>query len=193
MRLESIPCPLCAHPLFDIVYQGVDSSFGRLPDSTRSYYPTASKGTLLNRVVRCKACGFVYTNPREHREDILNKYEFYVDPLYVSEEDSRRKNARRIIAHLEKQRRPPGRWLDVGCSAGFLLHEAKRAGWDAFGLEPSRWASEFARVHLNLNVVKGNMEDLGRYPHRHFDVVSMIVVLAHVIEPVRVISEIHRI
>jgi len=193
IRLEPISCPLCDHPSFDIVYEGIASADDCFVNSDESYYPTASKGRLVNQVVRCKGCQFVYTNPREHHLDIIKKYHDYVDPIYVSEEISRRRNARRIVNYVKEFTSPPGRWLDVGCSVGFFLDEVRKAGWDVSGIEPSRWASEFAREQLKLDVCTGPVEDLGGYPDNYYDVVSMVVVLAHLIQPVKVISEVRRI
>ena len=194
IRLEYISCPLCDHPSFDIIYKGITSINNCSASSDKSYYPTSSKGNMVNQVVRCKRCRLVYTNPREKQHDIIRKYQHYVDHTYVSEELSRRKNARKIINYVKKEgAQSPGRWLDVGCSVGFCVDELRAAGWDAYGIESSRWASYFARDLLKLNVKTGQVEHLAEYPANYFDVVSMIVVLAHVIEPVKVISEIRRV
>ena len=191
-RLEYINCPFCESPTFDIVYKGVNCIKDHV-SNLEYYYPTATKGNLVNQVVKCRGCQFVYTNPRENHVDILGKYHDYIDNRYLSEEISRRKNAQRILNYVMEFSSPPGCWLDVGCSAGFFLDEVRKAGWEAFGLEPSKWASDFARDKLKLNVFRGEVEDLKEYPDNSFDVVSMVVVLAHVIRPVQVISEIKRV
>ena len=36
-------------------------------------------------------------------------------------------------------------WCDLGCWVGFLVSEAERRGWRASGVEPSRFASDYAR------------------------------------------------
>ena len=192
-HLEYIACPLCGENEFTPVYEGITEAEKNIHHSAESYYPTAAKGKLVNQVVSCRVCGFVYTNPREDRQDILKKYRNYVDPAYLSEEKSRRWNARRLIKYIEKFTAPPGRWLDMGCSAGFFVDEVQKSGWEAYGKEQSLWASNYARNTLGVNVANGCIEELQEYPDNYFDVVSMVLVLAHVIDPASVISEISRV
>jgi SAM-dependent methyltransferase len=70
---------------------------------------------------------------------------------YVAEEAGQRHTANEILARVERFR-APGRILDLGCWVGFLLSEAQRRGWEAVGVEPSDWASSFARVRHGLDV-----------------------------------------
>ena len=193
MRLEFIDCPICGHPSHRVLYKGIAKIEERVWNVDEAYMPTASKGRLVNRVVRCTRCRFVFTNPREHREDILRQYHGYVDRRYIQEEASRRLNARRLLGFVSQFAGPPGSWLDIGCSAGFLLDEARRAGWEPYGVEPSKWAAGYARDRLGLRVTTGEVEDLGQFPNNTFDVISMVVVLAHVIDPIKVMSEVRRV
>ena len=47
--------------------------------------------------------------------------------------------------------------LDLGCWVGFLLDEARRRGWSVTGVEPSEFASRFARERLGLDVREGGL------------------------------------
>ena len=71
--------------------------------------------------------------------------------------------------------------LDVGCGYGNHLELAASLGWECFGIEPSDHAREIAIKRLgNRAFIVKNAEEL--IPHL-FDVVLMLDVIEHVIEP----------
>jgi 2-polyprenyl-3-methyl-5-hydroxy-6-metoxy-1,4-benzoquinol methylase len=80
--------------------------------------------------------------------------------------------------------------LDVGCGNGDFPELAKRAGWEAFGVELSEHAAAFARSK-GLNVVCGTLETAG-YAAGFFDVITMWDVLEHLDHPRRAVEEAHR-
>ena len=41
------------------------------------------------------------------------------------------------------------------------IEQARAAGWDAEGVEPSRWAASYARDQLHLPVREGTLESAG--------------------------------
>lgn len=83
----------------------------------------------------------------------------------------------------------PGRVLDVGAAAGFVLQGLADAGWQGVGLEPNAAMAAHARGVLGLDVRVGTLEapgDLraddpgaGDGAHPGFDLVAMIQVVAH--------------
>jgi 2-polyprenyl-3-methyl-5-hydroxy-6-metoxy-1,4-benzoquinol methylase len=79
--------------------------------------------------------------------------------------------------------------LDIGCGAGGFLELAKREGWEAFGVDPSDIAVNFARGK-GLNVICGTLQTAG-YAPGSFDVVTMWDVLEHLADPRRAIEEAH--
>ena len=74
----------------------------------------------------------------------------------------------------------PGRVLDVGAAAGFLLAGFRESGWSGSGVEPNDRMAEHARSQLGLNVRTGILESLPR--HEQYDVISMIQVLSHFVD-----------
>ncbi len=134
-------------------------------------------------IVQCRQCGLVYTNPRLDRHDILDTYEAVEDPLYVEEREGRVLTFEHHLKPLERLTGPPaGRpLLDVGCHTGVFVELAARHGWDAWGVEPSRWAVERAQGR-GLHVIPGTLETAG-LPEAHFDVVTMWDVIEHLTDP----------
>jgi SAM-dependent methyltransferase len=86
---------------------------------------------------------------------------------------------------------PPGRLLEVGSAAGWLLKHAADRGWEARGVELSREAVDHARS-LGLEVVHGDLI-AAALPASYFDLVYMGDVLEHVSDPRAVLAEVARV
>jgi SAM-dependent methyltransferase len=103
------------------------------------------------------------------------------DVEYVDEEEGQRATARTILDRLEEHV-PPGRLLDLGCWVGFLMSEATKRGWTAKGVEPSAWASTYAREQLGLDVVNDDLMTAS-LPEGGFDAVVLGDVIEHLPNP----------
>ena len=100
---------------------------------------------------------------------------------YVEEEEGQRETARALLERLAAAV-PPGRILDLGCWVGFLLAEARAQGWEGVGVEPSEFASAYARDRLGLDVRTQRILDASFEP-RSFDAVVMADVIEHLPRP----------
>lgn len=82
-----------------------------------------------------------------------------------------------------------GRLLDVGAATGILVKEALRLGYDAQGVEPSRYLQKCAEAR-EIPVL------LGVLPHESlggpFDIATLIDVIEHVSDPVGLLREIRQ-
>jgi SAM-dependent methyltransferase len=108
-------------------------------------------------------------------------YAEVAEAAYVEEEAGQRATAARALERIERHVRP-GTICDLGCWVGFLLSEAQRRGWDAQGVEPSRFAAAFARERHGLDVRTGTLETV-ELPSEHFDAVVMGDVIEHLPDP----------
>ena len=86
--------------------------------------------------------------------------------------------ARYRMDFLEGVQSTPGRILDVGCGDGHTLAEAKRRGWNAFGVDLVADAVETAVSKYGLDVRRATLEESG-LPERSFDAVVTTHVLEH--------------
>jgi SAM-dependent methyltransferase len=100
---------------------------------------------------------------------------------YIEEERGQRTTARESLARIECYR-APGRLLDLGCWVGFLLDEARNRGWDTMGLEPSEFASSFARERFGLDVRTTDLFS-AELDRRCFDAVVLGDVIEHLRDP----------
>jgi SAM-dependent methyltransferase len=140
--------------------------------------PTTKEfGTALSDIVRCPACGHMQLDVFPSEAELEAAYADAASDDYVEEEDGQRESARRMLAKVERHV-PPGRLLDVGPWVGFYMAEAEQRGWQATGVEPSTFASAYARDRLGLDV---RTDDLFRadLPSAGFDAVLMGDVLEH--------------
>lgn len=142
------------------------------------------------RLVRCKACDLAFiTNPPDAAG---------IAALYTAKADyhdelldpaSRPFGRMRGIArqHVAMLRRSTGgaqglSVLDIGCSSGLFLDEARKAGFAVRGAEISPESSAFAREHFGLPVHTGDWRDAG-YADASFDVVTLFDVIEHLADP----------
>ncbi len=150
--------------------------------------PTTDRfGSALSDIVRCVRCGHMQLAALPISADLLEEYADAESMDYVAEEAGQRETARTTLQTLERHG-ARGALLDVGCWVGFLLDEARLRGWDGVGLEPSRFASEFARVRLGLDVRTANLFDVELEPGR-FDAAVLADVLEHFPDPGAALDE----
>ncbi|HUR87402.1 MAG TPA: class I SAM-dependent methyltransferase [Solirubrobacteraceae bacterium] len=156
--------------------------------------PTTDRfGTALADLVRCPRCGHRQTDPMPADAVLERAYAGAASEDYIEEEAGQRETARRALERIEANLSPvpiPGNGgprhrtlLDLGCWVGFLLAEAVGRGWDAVGVEPSEFASAYARDRLGLDVRTGDLLTTP-LPERHFDAIVMGDVIEHLPRPV---------
>ncbi|MDP2712905.1 MAG: class I SAM-dependent methyltransferase [Solirubrobacteraceae bacterium] len=156
--------------------------------------PTTDRfGTALADIVRCTTCGHRQTDPMPADAVLERAYAGAASEDYVTEESGQRETARRVLTRIEARLTPvpiPATnggprhrtLLDLGCWVGFLLSEATERGWDAVGVEPSGFASQFARDRLGLDVRTGGLFDT-ELPLGAYDAIVLGDVIEHLPRP----------
>jgi SAM-dependent methyltransferase len=124
----------------------------------------------------------IYENPRFPAETIVQGYMASDDAGHDSQYAMRVLSFHRALQKLARHIPPPGaRVLDIGTAGGAFLDAAARFGYDAHGLEPSRYLVEKGKQR-GLKIEQGIIED-HTYPEHSFDMVCLWDVLEHVPEP----------
>lgn len=134
-------------------------------------------------IQRCLKCGVLYTSPRPCDEEILEGYSRMEDEGFAAETEARERTYRRLLRQIAALRSgPPGRILDAGCSTGVFMKEARAAGWQTEGIEPSAWAAGRAREAFGLKIHECTVS---RAPveSEAFDVVTAWDVIEHMLDP----------
>lgn len=152
--------------------------------------PTTSNfGTALSDIVRCQACGHMQLDPMPTRELLARSYAVAASEHYAEEEIGQRATARMALQRIEQRTSARGTLLDLGCWLGFLLAEARDRGWHTLGVEPSEFASRYARETLRLEVMTGDLFDAALNT-TSFNAITMGDVIEHLPAPVDALAHV---
>jgi SAM-dependent methyltransferase len=139
-------------------------------------------GSALADIVRCPGCGHMQLDPMPDEAMLTRAYAETESDAYIEEEAGQRATARAVLGRIEAYAPPGGALLDLGCWVGFLLAEARDRGWRTLGVEPSEFGSAYAREHLGLEVITGDL--LNAVPaEARFDAVALGDVIEHLPNP----------
>lgn len=163
-----ISCPLCSKDNFREIYNRQD-----------------------NRIVRCWECGFMYQNPRSEKLiDRANEEGYYQREYLTAAAPHKKLFEEKFDEFLSAQN--PGKVLDVGCATGQFLDVAKDRGWQAEGIDVSKWACNYLTERGYQDIYNCTLEESG-FAENSFDAVHMSHVLEHIPAPALFLGEVHRI
>lgn len=146
-------------------------------------------------IYRCNHCGLQRTTPRPTPNTIGNYYPTDYAP-YHSQADTKSgsmrvvKNWLKPMLGLRSRVLPPvrtGRMLELGCSSGNYMQEARNAGWQVEGIEFSPEAASVARGK-GFSVRVGAIEEM-EPTGTDYDLITAWMVLEHLHEPVSVLRK----
>lgn len=137
------------------------------------------------KLIKCTNCTHVFFDTIPSDKDLLNHYNQYPEISNVHE--LTKKNYRKILTSLEKYKKT-GNILDFGCSEGHFLEEAKKFGWNVYGVE---------LIDRCINVCKRKGIQILSYDEfinvddGFFDVITALEVIEHLSSPHDFIKKVH--
>lgn len=167
---EEIDCPVCDNNAFTPLFKKDNEPF-----------------------VRCDHCSLVLINPRPVFQQVLETYDNDYSRSYAKKADKKIKRSLRRVNLIKKDYKAGGRWLDVGCSAGFVVKAAIDSGFEAYGVDVEAWGIEYGKETLNLENISAGMLEEQNYPDNFFDVISLYDVIEHVPDLNSLVGELKRI
>jgi 2-polyprenyl-3-methyl-5-hydroxy-6-metoxy-1,4-benzoquinol methylase len=182
---EATRCPLCNNPTFKVIYPS------RYPQQiTREellqLYSSSSDHKLMDQMVECSRCSFLYLNPRIREDIILASYSNAVDPVFMQQNPMRVATFKRSLNQvLRRYHITPdkSKWvLDIGCAGGAFPKAASDAGFSVIGIEPSTWLCEAGKKAYGLDLRPGIFEK-DQFPDKHFTMITLWDVLEHLTDP----------
>ncbi|MCX5716024.1 MAG: methyltransferase domain-containing protein [Candidatus Omnitrophica bacterium] len=185
--LSDVKCNLCGKDHYKVLYKAETG----VKTSGKKYFITDSERSMPERIVKCLGCGLTYVTPRERTEEVSSSYINMMAEEYRREEPGRRASARIILKRLDSLKKK-GRILDVGCATGFLLSEAKKDGWEIYGVELSRWCVDYAKKNLDIDIFCGFLKEAG-FTNNFFDAIILQDTIEHLEDPKATLIEIRRI
>ena len=137
------------------------------------------------RIFWCRACRSFFVDPFPDPTTLQASYDSsaseFQSKYFESFQDLRSKSFARGLQVLSALGRR-GTLLDVGTGLGFFLTQARRAGWEAEGLELSDKMARYARQTLQLPVQVGTVEEAS-FANAPYAVVTLWDVLEHLTHP----------
>lgn len=145
--LETVSCDICGSNSFQVLYK-------------KEGFP----------IVECRDCGLVQVNPRLSPRALMEKV--YTESYFTadtgvggsdhfgSEAPGRRAKAKRDLAWMAAHGITGGRLVEVGSAGGFFVDEARKAGFEASGIEPEAGAARHGQEVLGLPITHGSWEKI---------------------------------
>jgi len=174
-------CNMCGSPVLD------HKILGRRLNQSQGSNPRAKTG-ITTTVSKCSRCDLVYANPQPIPLNIQAHYgvspESYWAENYFTAGDQYFQyeiGKAKELLHFQ----PGMRSLDIGAGLGKAMVALAKAGFDAYGFEPSSQFHERAVNKMGIDHGKlrlGTIEQM-EYPSNHFDFISFGAVLEHLYSP----------
>ncbi len=144
--------------------------------------------TIHYRLVRCRTCGLVRSDPAADQASLSELYgRSSFD--YATEVPNLRRTYGRYLARAKARSRGVS-LLEIGCGNGFMLEEALAQGYqEVRGVEPSQKAIEAAAPAVSAFIVPDIMK-AGLFEPAQFDTVCMFQVFDHLPEPGTLLEEV---
>ena len=178
---EITHCEMCGDPV-----EG-HKVLGQRLNATQGLKPKRKTGISVS-VKKCRKCQLIYSSPQPIPFDIQDHYgitpESYWEseyfewaPDYFSGEIQILKKITQIKQGMKS--------LDIGAGMGKAMLSLTNAGFDAYGIEPSKSFYERVLSKMNISPEKlrlGKIEDM-EYEENFFDFISFAAVFEHLYHP----------
>lgn len=145
------------------------------------------------RMTECQRCGVVTPLPYPTVHEINSFYSSQMRPndweienyVRLDLNDKAIAGTRRVAKQITALHGGPGRLLEVGCAAGWILKAAQEVGWTVKGVEGAPKFSDFARNDLGLDIFPGLISEIDCSSWPVFDVIVAFDVFEHLHDPVQ--------
>jgi SAM-dependent methyltransferase len=189
MKLNKVFCPICGQKNnFNIVYPA-NFKFSDL--NVRIFSARRLPDKIHYRLVKCKKCGLVRSNPVA---DIKHLNKLYQRSLMTYDEEINNlvttyiKSIRPILNKLPKD----AKILEIGCGSAFVLKALYKLGYkNLYGIEPSTNAikkvdSKIVK-NIKINILKPKL-----FPKDSFDFIFFFQTFDHIPNPNQFLKECYR-
>ncbi len=179
--LEKINCPCCSKDSYKILnesnYKNIDSL-----EKLKEVYKSSSDNILIDQLIQCDYCSFIYLNPRVTSKIVTDSYQDTIDETHVSQDKFRlqtfSKSLKKIVRILNLQNLSQKYFLDIGSASGIFLKALKDLGFKEEGYEPSKWMVNYGKEKYKININQGFIDNLNA--NNKYDLISFWDVLEHV-------------
>lgn len=135
------------------------------------------------KIFACKKCDQRFSEIKDAENHVSQVYsdEYFFEgkagyPNYLNEKELLYNYGKRYAKIVSKYKKP-GKVLDTGCAAGFILKGFIDSGWSGAGIEPNNTMANYGRNKLKLNITTGSLEAFESA--EKFDLINLIQVIGH--------------
>ena len=146
-------------------------------------------------IVKCPNCSVQFMRPQTSDKELNEIYSNKNYPTCSFDKGSENeiiKMKRKTFKSILKKILPycnSGNILDIGCSSGILLEEARNLGFNPYGVEISEYASSIAKKRICEDKIhNGSLENI-MFEKNYFSLITMIDVIEHVRNPIEILSK----
>jgi 2-polyprenyl-3-methyl-5-hydroxy-6-metoxy-1,4-benzoquinol methylase len=147
---------------------------------------------LHYEMVRCKKCTLLYAS--QIYDNVITE-KLYTESKfeYKTELEGLKKTYGNCLAEAEKLLKNKKNFLEIGCGNGFILEIANENGWEnILGVEPSLIAIQNANSKIKNKILNG-IFDVNNYENNYFDIVFVAMLIEHVPDINKFLSDIYKI
>lgn len=175
-------CPICQ----SVDVKPVKSELNKFkPDVHEDVYIFTDTWVQL---LRCNKCSFAFCKEIPSSQNFFSKrYDIRFDPKAEVENNFKDKINQDVINTVSKTYNKKGKFLDIGSFAGNLLVQAKKKGFDCYGVEANVTMAKYTKENLGLNIFCGEVANI-EFNNLKFDVITLIDVLEHLFEPKKIMQ-----
>jgi 2-polyprenyl-3-methyl-5-hydroxy-6-metoxy-1,4-benzoquinol methylase len=182
--MKEIYCPICGpESPYKVLYPE------KFNHSDLEFVARKTPDHMHFRIVKCRSCGLVYSNPIIAPEHILHLYrtsEFICEAQLKNMSKDYLEQFEKVLKFVNK-----GNLLEIGCANGFFLEKVKQLGFqNVSGIEPGIQAVSKASDHIRSAIVIDELKP-GLFPENSFDVICFFQVFDHIVDPNEFLQIVH--
>ena len=203
-------CAICEKNNFIVLYP---ENFNIKKINSRVFSARRLPDRIHYRMVKCKNCHLIYSNPileyekienlykksftsyDEHLENLKVTYGFYLKQL---KEKYQKQMIENQSSTLQPQNlssiihSPSSRLLEIVCGNGFFLEEAKKQGYEVYGVEPGQPSVDKATPEIKKNIIVDIFKS-GQFKNNFFDVICCFQTFDHIPNPNELLTQCYKI
>ncbi len=147
-----------------------------------------NKMGITTTVVRCNNCGLIFANPLPVPENLQNHYgiepdDYWKEDYFVLGEDYFKQEIEtlRSLTSFAKGSKA----LDIGAGLGKCMIALTKAGFDTYGIEPSKnfYNAAIERMKIDPDRLKVSSIEAAEFPDNYFEFITFGAVLEHFYNP----------
>ena len=144
---------------------------------------------------RCPQCELIYISPRPSLDEIFDLYghnEAHISAqAHIAADFAKRLSAKHNL-NLVSSVIDKGSLLEIGAGAGYFLDEARKIGFDPYGLEFNPVQADFVRDRLNIPCQESALST-SVFGGKKFDLVYHCDVISHFFDPIAEFNKMHEV